>query len=99
MAVYTRSRGRTTIGSVIRAVGLVFSLILGLQILFVLLGANPANDFVQFISEWSRLLALWFHNLFTTGNVKLDIILNYGLAIVFWIVVTGALARLVDRTA
>jgi hypothetical protein len=99
MAIYTRSRRGTTVGSVIRAIGMVFAVILGLQILFVLLGANPANDFVQFIGEWSRLLALWFHNLFTTGNIKLDVILNYGLAIVFWIVVTGVLARLVNRTA
>lgn len=99
MGVYTRSRHGTTIGSVIRAIGMVFAGILGLQILFVLFGANTANGFVQFVAEWSRLLALWFHNLFATGNLKLDVILNYGLAIVFWIVVAGLLARLVNRTA
>lgn len=99
MAVYTRSRRGTTVGSVIRGIGMVFAVILGLEILFVLLGANSANGFVQFIAEWAQLLALWFHNLFATGNFKLDVLLNYGLAIVFWIVVTGLLARLVDRTA
>ncbi|HEY0636209.1 MAG TPA: hypothetical protein VGD67_01055 [Pseudonocardiaceae bacterium] len=83
----------------IRGVGTFFAVILGLQILFVLIGANTANALVRFIGEWARLLALWFHNLFNTGNFKLDIIMNYGLAIVFWLVVTGLLARLVNRTA
>ncbi len=99
MAVYTRSRRGTTAGTVIRGVGTVFAIFLGLQILFVLLGANTANSLVQFISEWAQVLALWFHDLFNTGNFKLDVVLNYGLAIVFWLVVTGLLARLVNRTA
>jgi hypothetical protein len=45
------------------------------------------------------VLALWFRNLFATGNANLDVLLNFGLAIVFWVVVAGLLARLVDRTA
>lgn len=98
MPVYTRTRG-TTAGGIIRAVGTFFAIVLGLQILFVLFNANPNNDVAQFVAEWARVLALWFHNLFATGNVDLDVVLNYGLAIVFWLVVTGLLARLVNRTA
>ena len=97
MAVYARRR--TTVGSVIRGIGTVFAVILALHILFVLLGANAANAFVRFIGYWAGVLALWFRNLFATGNANLDVLLNFGLAIVFWVVVTGLLARLVDRTA
>lgn len=97
MVVY--SRRRTTVGTVIRAVGTVFAVILGLYILFVLLGANSANSFVRVISDWAGVLALWFRNLFQTGSVNLDVLLNYGLAIIFWVVVTGVLARVVDRTS
>lgn len=99
MAVYTRRRSYTAVGSVIRAVGTVFALIIGLYMLFALLGANPANAFVRLISNWAGILALWFRNLFATGNGTLDLLLNFGLAIVFWVVVTGVLARIVDRTA
>ena len=98
MSVYTRRR-RTTVGSVIRAIGTIFAVILGLHILFVLLDANGGNAFVQFIAYWADVLALWFKGLFATGNADLDVLLNYGLAIIFWVVVCGLLARLVNRTA
>ena len=96
MAVYTRRR--TTVGSVIRGIGAVIALILALHILFVLLGSNGANAFVQFIAYWAGVFALWFKGLFLTGNGQMDVLLNYGIAIVFWLVITGLLARLVDRT-
>jgi len=41
--------------------------------------------------------ALWFHDLFNAGNVALNLIVNYGLAIVFWLVVTRIIAGLVAR--
>jgi hypothetical protein len=97
MAVYARRR--TTVGSVIRGVGAVLALVLALHILFVLFGANAGNAFVQFIAYWAGVFALWFKNLFETGNGQVDVLLNYGIAIVFWLVITGLLGRLVDRTS
>jgi hypothetical protein len=97
MALYTRRR-TTVVGSIIRGVGAVIAVILVLNILFALLGANPGNAFVQFVANWAGVLALWFKNLFATGNAQLDLILNYGLAVIFWVFVFGLLARLVDRT-
>jgi len=96
MAVYARRR--TSVGSVIRGIGAIFAVILGLHILFVLMGANAANAFVRFIGYWAGILAVWFRNLFATGNVQVDVLLNYGLAIIFWLVVFGVLSRVVDRT-
>ena len=97
MAVYTR--GRTAAGSIIRGIGAVIAIILILHILVALCGANPANPFVTFVASWANMLALWFANLFATGNPSFDLVLNYGLAAVFWLVVTGLLARLVGRVA
>lgn len=96
MAVYTR-RSTTVVGSLIRGIGAVIAAILILHVLFELLGANAANSFVRFVASWAGTLALWFKDLFTTGNVQVDLILNYGLAVVFWVVVFGVLARLVDH--
>lgn len=98
MAVYTRRRRTTVVGSIIRWIGAVIAIILALHVLFVLLGANAGNAFVQFVANWAGILALWFKNLFATGNGQLDLVLNYGIAIVFWVIVFGLLARLVDRT-
>jgi len=99
MAVYTRRRRSTLVGSIIRGIGAVIAVILVLHVVFVLLGANPGNVFVQFIANWAGLFALWFKNLFATGNANLDLLLNYGLAVLFWVIVFGLLSRLVDRAA
>ena len=95
MAVYARRR--TVAGSIISGIGAVIAIIIVLHILFVLFGANAANPFVGFIATWAKTLALWFSNLFATGNPNMDLILNFGLAAIFWLVVTGLLARLVSR--
>lgn len=98
---YTRSRTRrgSTVGNIVRAVGTVFAVILGLHIVFVLLNANAANSFVNLIADWAGVLAIFFRDLFNTGNIKLDVFLNYGLAAIFWLVLTGILARLLSRAA
>ncbi|XVS64738.1 hypothetical protein ACQPYE_01350 [Actinosynnema sp. CA-299493] len=92
----TRS-GSSTAARVIRGVGAVFAGIEVLYILMLLIGVNTANAFFRFIQQLAEPLALFFPGLFQTGNVNVDVILNYGLAAVFWLVVTGLLARVVAR--
>lgn len=89
--------GRGTASRVISGIGAVFAFIEILFILMVVLGANTANAFFVFIQSLAEPLALFFPGLFQTGNFKLDVFLNYGLAAVFWLVVTGILARVVSR--
>jgi hypothetical protein len=61
------------------------------------LGASQTNAFFKFVQSLAEPLALFFPGLFATGNYNLDVFLNYGLAAVFWLVVTGLLARAVSR--
>ncbi|MFD5829918.1 hypothetical protein [Lentzea sp. NPDC060358] len=89
--------GRGTASRVISGIGVLFAFIEILYILMVVLGANPANAFFGFIKSLADPLALFFPGLFQTGNMNLDVFLNYGLAAVFWLVVTGILARAVSR--
>jgi hypothetical protein len=97
----TRSRWHVshpggTAARVITAVGGIFALVEVIYILLVLFNANPANGFFRFIQSIAEPLALFFPGLFNLVNDKLEFILNYGLAAVFWLVVTGLIARLVD---
>ena len=94
MATYVRG-GRATAGTVVRVIGTIIAVILVAHILFALLGANPGNPLVVWVAQWAGALALWFANLFATGSEALNVILNYGLAAVFWLVVTGIIARFV----
>lgn len=89
--------GRGTASRVISGIGVVFALIEILYILMIILGANQGNAFFKFIQSLAEPLALFFPGLFGTGNYNLDVFLNYGLAAVFWLVVTGLLARAVSR--
>ncbi|GDY30690.1 hypothetical protein [Gandjariella thermophila] len=89
--------GRGTAAAIINAIGTIVAVILALHIIFGLTGANPANPVVTFIAQWAGAFALWFRDLFATGNATVDMIVNYGIAAVFWLFVTGLLARLVRR--
>lgn len=92
----TRS-GNYTAARVIRGVGAAFAAIEVLYILMILIGVNAGNAFFRFIQQLAEPLALFFPGLFKTGNYNVDVILNYGLAAVFWLVVAGLLARVVAR--
>ncbi|GAA1338789.1 hypothetical protein GCM10009660_22320 [Catellatospora bangladeshensis] len=81
----------------ISGVGVVFALIEVLYILMILFGANQANAFFRFVQQLAEPLALFFPGLFQLDDANLGVIVNYGLAAVFWLVVTGVLARAVAR--
>lgn len=91
----TRS-GTNAAARVITGVGALFAVIEVVYILLILFSANAANAFFRFIQSIAEPLALFFPGLFNLTNDKLEVILNYGLAAVFWLVVTGFIARLID---
>ncbi|APA99639.1 hypothetical protein [Nocardia seriolae] len=82
---------------IISGVGALFALIEGVYILLLILNADQSNKFFTFIKGLAEPLALFFPGLFHTGSVDFDIILNYGLAAVFWLIVTGFAARVIAR--
>jgi hypothetical protein len=87
--------GRRAAVTIINVGGSVIALILVAHIIFGLLHANPGNILVSTVAEWANIFGVWFVNLFNTGEPVLQLILNYGLAAVFWLIVAGLLARLV----
>ncbi|WP_067545610.1 hypothetical protein [Nocardia crassostreae] len=89
------ARNEATAARIMGTVGAVFALIEGVYILLLLLDADQSNRFFQFIKSLAEPLALFFPGLFKLGNPDLDIILNYGLAAIFWLIVTGFIARVV----
>lgn len=87
--------GHLTAARLISGIGSLFAFIEGLYIVMVLFGANQANAFFTFIRSLAEPLALFFPGLFTIDHPQLAILVNYGVAAVFWLVVTGIVARLV----
>ena len=91
----TRPDTRYGAARVITGVGALFAFVEVLFILLQLFGANAANGFYKFVQSIAVPLALFFPGLFTFQNQDWAVIVTYGLAAVFWILVTGVIARLV----
>jgi hypothetical protein len=92
-----RSRIVGIVAGVLSAVGLVFAVILVAHVLLTVGGANPGNGITRTVGEWAQPLALGFHDLFTPQDAKLRVLVNFGLAALFWLVVRSVVVKLVRR--
>ncbi|MDT8910822.1 hypothetical protein [Amycolatopsis sp. PS_44_ISF1] len=94
-------RGReqvfSPLASIVRWIGLIFAALLVLHVIFVIGEANAANGIVSFVRSWADGLSLGFKDLFTPSDAKLRVLVNYGIAAVFWLVVSAILARIIRR--
>jgi hypothetical protein len=77
-------------------VGIV-SLLLIIGILFVVLEANPDNGIVNWVLDAAKWLAGPFDEMFTPKDHKLEIALNWGIALVVYVIVGRFIASLLRR--
>jgi hypothetical protein len=82
---------------VVRWIGLIFALILVVHVLLTVGSANPNNGITSFFADWAHPLALGFKDLFTPNDPKLLVLVNYGIAAIFWLVVSTVLAKIIRR--
>lgn len=87
------------IAGLVRWVGLVFALVLIVHVLLTVGSANPDNGITVFFTDAAEPLALAFKSLFTPANAELRVLVNYGLAALFWLIVSSVVSRLVRRLA
>jgi predicted cobalt transporter CbtA len=85
--------------SLVRAIATLFALVLVIRIVLTLGNANPDNGIVKRIAELAEPLTLGFKDLFTPDGMKTQVLVNYGLAAVFWLVVGAVLAKVIRRFA
>jgi hypothetical protein len=80
-----------------RWIGLILATFLVLHIIFVIGQANAANGIVSFVKGWAVPASLGFKDLFTPSDPKLTVLVNYGIAALFWLVVSAVVSRLIRR--
>lgn len=85
--------------SLVRWAGLLFAVVLVVHVLLTVGHANPDNGITVFFADRADPLALAFRTLFTPADAELRVLVNYGLAALFWLVVSGVTARLIRRLA
>ncbi|MEV6622537.1 hypothetical protein AB0M83_05205 [Amycolatopsis sp. NPDC051106] len=93
----TGGRIASIVASIVRWVGLIFAALLVIHVIFTVGSANPDNGIVSFVKSWADGLALGFSDLFTPSDAKLRVLVNYGIAAIFWLVVSGVLAKIIRR--
>jgi hypothetical protein len=93
----TGGRVASAVASIVRWVGLIFAALLVIHVIFTVGSANPDNGIVSFVRSWADGLALGFSDLFTPSDEKLRVLVNYGIAALFWLVVSGILAKIIRR--
>jgi phosphate/sulfate permease len=100
VAVSTRVRsgvriGRTYLAKTIMTVALVVALLLGLGAVLVGFGANPDNVLVGGLTRAGGWLAGPFGDLFTFADHTRQVLVDWVIAAVAYLVVGGVLARLI----
>lgn len=95
----TRAAVFGMVATVVRWAGLVVVIVLVLRVLLTVGGANPANGITSLVTSWSDPLAWGFKDLFTPSDTKLRVLVNYGIAALFWLIVSSILARIIRRFA
>lgn len=94
-----RATARTVLGllgSVVRWACLLFALLLVVHVVFVIGEANVDNGIVSFVEDASHHLSLGFQDLFTwEEDPKLSVLVNYGIAAIFWLVVSTIVTRVI----
>ncbi|MFD4644529.1 hypothetical protein ACFWN2_44990 [Lentzea sp. NPDC058436] len=82
---------------VISWVGLALAVVLVVHVVLTVGGANPDNLITSTVKELAEPLALAFKDLFSPEDAKLRVIVNFGLAALFWLAVRAIVLKLVRR--
>lgn len=93
----TRHRIAAVLATLVRIVGGLAVLILVGHIVLTLGDANPANAITKLVASWADRLQIGFRGLFTPADARTGVVVNYGLAAAFWLVVTWIVVRLLQR--
>ncbi|MDD7940946.1 hypothetical protein PHK61_21225 [Actinomycetospora lutea] len=85
----------TVLASVIRIVAYVIAVVLVAYVLLTLVGVNPQNAIAQVVGGVADSTVLAFRDLFLVADPVFAVVVNYGLAAVFWVLVAEFGSRLV----
>ena len=87
------------IARLVRLIAGVVALILALGIVFVVFKASPSNTIVSHVHDWAHWLATPFNGLFHLHSARGTVALNWGIALVVYLLVGHLIARIIATPA
>ncbi|MER6989657.1 hypothetical protein ABT337_23575 [Saccharopolyspora hirsuta] len=89
-------RGLGVLISVVRWFGTAAAALLAVHVILTIGNANPDNGITKFVASWAEWLALGFQDLFMPADPKLEVLVNYGVAALFWLVIASLATRVLS---
>ena len=87
-----------TLARLVMTIAVLIALLIGLAIVLVLVDANTSNTIVKGIHEGANFFAGAFTGLIRfSGHPKREIAVNWGIALIVYLVVGAVLARIIAR--
>ena len=85
------------IGRIIRLIAGLLALVIAAGILLIALDANASNSIVSTVHDWARTLVGPFDGMFKPHDHKLAIAVNWGIALLVYLVVGSLIAGVIER--
>ena len=85
------------LANVVDVVVAVAAVVIALDVVLVVLEANPANDIVQLVHDAGRWVVGPFKDIFSLDDAKLEVAVNWGIALVVYVAVGRFVASLLRR--
>lgn len=92
-----RARAGEALARVLRTIGYAIAVVILLHIVLTLLQANPANALTSLVARLAGVFDLGLSNLFLVADPMISVVVNYGAAVVAWVLITAVAVRLVSR--
>ncbi|EID54669.1 hypothetical protein SacxiDRAFT_2445 [Saccharomonospora xinjiangensis XJ-54] len=83
------------LAGLVRWTGLLLAVVLVANVLFVVGEGNPGNGIVSFVADAAGVVSFGFDDLFLPEDRKLRILINHGVAAVFWLVATSLAVKII----
>lgn len=90
MAAKSKQSGLATL---LHIAGFLFAVLLVLHAVIRISGARPEGGLGDSVARAAEPLSLFFPGLIEVGQPQLQVLVDHGLAAVFWVFVFGLLAR------
>jgi hypothetical protein len=90
-----RTMSRYTTATVVLVITGIIAAFIALAILLVIVDANQGNMIVNAIVEIGSFFSTPFHDMFPQRNAEMNVLINWGLAAVAYLLIGGIIARFV----
>lgn len=85
--------------SAVAGFSVLVAIMMALEITFKVFQANGDNAIVQFVDGWTQWLAWEFRDLFTPEDKRVEVLVNFGLAGVAYLVAGRLVSGLIRRVS